>query len=298
MYPDFTLPFTLHTDASGEGLGAALYQVQGGKLHVVAYASRSLSQAERKYSAYRREFLALKWAVAEKFKEYLYGHKCHLITDSNPLTYLLSSAKLSATDHRWLALLLTYDITISYRKGQLNRDADGLSRIPHRDDKEVDADSYAEFIQPLLARVSPLQEGDEVHCTSAALHAISEYHEVDSEFQEDFIMFPAVEAVAMQLGAVTTALIDPPGLTSTTDLGVLSDDDWSQYQGDDPKLRRVIDLLSTTEPAAPKLGEEHLDVRRLMGERERLSFKNGVLHRCRIPKPIRGCYPTHLRCKF
>ena len=56
-YPDFSLPFTLHTNVSGEGLVAALYQVQDGQTQVIAYGSRTLNDAERKYSAYRREFL-------------------------------------------------------------------------------------------------------------------------------------------------------------------------------------------------------------------------------------------------
>ncbi|CAB4040665.1 Hypothetical predicted protein, partial [Paramuricea clavata] len=97
------------------GLGAVLYQLQSGKKRVLAYGSRSLTHSEQRYCAYCREFLALKWAVTEKFRSYLYGRKFHVITDSNPLTYLLTSAKLSATDHRWLASLSTYDFTISYR---------------------------------------------------------------------------------------------------------------------------------------------------------------------------------------
>ena len=66
---------------------------------VIAYGSRTLNVAERKYSAYSREFLALKWAITEKFRPYLYGYKFHAVTDSNPLTYLVTSAKLSGTDH-------------------------------------------------------------------------------------------------------------------------------------------------------------------------------------------------------
>lgn len=94
-YPDFRLLFVVHVDASSTGLGATLYQTQNGRPTVIAYGSRTLSSAERNYSAYRREFLALKWAVAEKFRDYLYGSKFQVITDSNPLTYLVTSAKLS-----------------------------------------------------------------------------------------------------------------------------------------------------------------------------------------------------------
>ena len=91
-FPDFTLPFVLHTDASGDGLGAALYQVHDGKACIIAYGSRALQPSEKRYSAYRREFLALKWAVTEKFQLYLYGQKFQIVPDSNPLTYLLTTS--------------------------------------------------------------------------------------------------------------------------------------------------------------------------------------------------------------
>ncbi len=72
-FPDHNLPFILHTDSSEEGLGAVLYQEQGGTKRVIAYASRSVSKTEAKYPPHKLEFLALKWAVTEKFHEYLYG---------------------------------------------------------------------------------------------------------------------------------------------------------------------------------------------------------------------------------
>ena len=62
-YPDYKLPFVLHTDSSLEGLGAVLYQKQNGKLRVIAYASRSVSKSESHYPAHKLEFLALKSAV-------------------------------------------------------------------------------------------------------------------------------------------------------------------------------------------------------------------------------------------
>ena len=73
--------------------------------------------------------VSLKWAVAEKFWDYLYGSRFHVITDSNHLTYLLTSAKLSPSDHRWLSSLAIFDFEI-YRCGKANGDANGLSRIP------------------------------------------------------------------------------------------------------------------------------------------------------------------------
>jgi hypothetical protein len=71
-YPDYSQPFELHTDASLQGLGAVLYQMQEGKMRVIGYGSRSLSPAERRYHAGKLEFLALKWAVCEHFRDILY----------------------------------------------------------------------------------------------------------------------------------------------------------------------------------------------------------------------------------
>ena len=129
-FADYTKPFELHCDASGLGLGAVLYQEQDDKKRVIAYASRGLSRSESNYPAHKLEFLALKWAVTEKFNDYLYGHKFTVFTDNNPLTYVLTSARLDATGHRWLAALSAYDFDIKYRPGVSNADADGLSRLP------------------------------------------------------------------------------------------------------------------------------------------------------------------------
>ena len=93
-YADFKAPFILHTDASGDGLGTVLYQVQEGKQRVIAYASHSLTRSERNYQIYKLEFLALKWAITDKFHEYLYGSQFQVYTDDNPLTYVLSTAKV------------------------------------------------------------------------------------------------------------------------------------------------------------------------------------------------------------
>ena len=130
-YPDFQQPFFITCDASSNGLGAVLYQTQEGVDKVISYASRTLSDAEKNYHLHsgKLEFLALKWAITERFSDYLhYGPAFDVYTDNNPLTYVLTSAKLNAVGMRWVNELADYHFTIHYRRGVENVDADYLSR--------------------------------------------------------------------------------------------------------------------------------------------------------------------------
>ena len=114
-YPDFNLPFVLHTDASALGLGAVLYQEQNEVLRVIGYASRILTTAEKNYHLHsgKLEFLALKWAVCDHFRDFLfYAPSFTVFTDNNPLTYVLSTAKLNATGHRWVSELAEFRFTV------------------------------------------------------------------------------------------------------------------------------------------------------------------------------------------
>ena len=81
-YADYSKPFNIHTDASTTGVGAVLYQNQDGMDRVVAYASHSLKLSEKNYPAHKLEFLALKWAITEKFHDYLYGATFSDVTDN------------------------------------------------------------------------------------------------------------------------------------------------------------------------------------------------------------------------
>ncbi|KAJ8011861.1 hypothetical protein DPEC_G00062680 [Dallia pectoralis] len=83
--------------------------------------------------SHKLEFLALKWSVTKKFSDYLYGNQFTVVTDSNPLTYILTSAKLDATSYRWLAALSTFSFKLQYPPGKQNGDADALSRRLHGD---------------------------------------------------------------------------------------------------------------------------------------------------------------------
>ena len=129
----------MQTDASDLGLGAVLYQRdENGHQRVIAFASRSLSNTERNYPAHKLEFLALKWAITDRFHEYLYGGQFDVYTDNNPLTYILTSAKLDATGQRWVASLANYNFRIFYKPGKNNVEADALSRITRNSHTLID----------------------------------------------------------------------------------------------------------------------------------------------------------------
>ncbi|KAL1253019.1 hypothetical protein QQF64_017712, partial [Cirrhinus molitorella] len=131
-YADFSKPFVLEIDASQVGLGAVLSQEQEGQRRPIAYASRGLRPAERNmsnYSSMKLELLALKWAISEKFREYLLGAKFVVFIDNNPLSYL-QTAKLAAVEQRWVFELALFDFELKYHPGIANRNADALSRLP------------------------------------------------------------------------------------------------------------------------------------------------------------------------
>ncbi|TWW58129.1 Retrovirus-related Pol polyprotein from transposon 17.6 [Takifugu flavidus] len=146
-------------DASNEGLGAVLYQQQGNKLRVIAYGSRTLTPAEKNYHLHssKLEFLALKWAICDKFRDYLYYAPTFTVyTDNNPLTYVLSSARLNAVGHRWVGELADFHFTIKYRPGKSNTDADTLSRHPVHLDGHLK--EFTETVSPDV--VSAIWQGD------------------------------------------------------------------------------------------------------------------------------------------
>ena len=140
-FVDFEKPFRLETDASKDGLGAVLSQKEpDGKFHPVAYASHSLKGSEAKYHSSKLEFLALKWAVVNQFREYLQYRPFQVKTNNNPLTYVMSSPNLDAMGHHWVAALANFNMSLEYQKGTDNKVADCLSRVTERlDERSVKA---------------------------------------------------------------------------------------------------------------------------------------------------------------
>ena len=129
-FADFMKPFLLETDASGDGLGAVLQQKQADwKYYPVAFASQALKGGEKRYHSSKLEFLALKWAVTEQFREYLLYQPFKVRTDNNPLTYIMTTPNLDTLGHWLVSVLAEFQMSIEYVWGADNKVADALSRV-------------------------------------------------------------------------------------------------------------------------------------------------------------------------
>ena len=121
-FADFKKPFLLETDVLIEGLGAVLSQKQdNSRYHPVAYASQGLKGGESRYHSSKLEFLALKWAVTDQFKEYLQYQPFLIRMDNNPLTYVMMTPNLDAVGHRWVVAMQGTTSRSSMYRGQTTR---------------------------------------------------------------------------------------------------------------------------------------------------------------------------------
>jgi hypothetical protein len=123
--PDFSIPFTLKCDASGEGIGDVLMQNK----HPLAYESRKLMGPELLYIIYDKEMLAIMHALA-KFRQYLVGARFVVKSDQNSLKYILEQKDLNERQQKWVSKIQAYDFDIEFVKGKNNAVADALSRRP------------------------------------------------------------------------------------------------------------------------------------------------------------------------
>ena len=187
VYPNFDNKFVLHVDASQEGLGAVLYQPQEhGGLGVVGFGSRTLTPSEKNYHTHsgKLEFLALKWAITDRFRDYLYyAPNFEVYTDNNPLTYVLTTAKLDSTRHRWVAELADFQFTIKYRPGKKNSDADGLSRIT--DDITQVMEECVETVSPEVLTATALGFTTPKICEPTLIASITDESCLPNEYLND-----------------------------------------------------------------------------------------------------------------
>lgn len=128
QFPNFSREFIITTDASTFALGAVLSQGKVGQDLPVAFASRTMIDAETRYTTTEQEMLAVVWGI-QQFRTYVWGQKFKIITDHQPLTWIFSVKDPSSRLMRWRIKLEEYQYEVVYKKGKLNMNADALSRI-------------------------------------------------------------------------------------------------------------------------------------------------------------------------
>ena len=178
-FPCLKEPFILYTDASQFAMGAVLAQVQDGKERAICYASRSLSKSQTKFSATRRELLALV-TFTRHFRQYLLGQKFTIVTDHSALQWLHSFKDPHGITARSLEKLAPFDYEVRHRPSKSIGHADGLSRFPPNSINAIETDVPSTSIQNEIPEVTTVinnchevignvfdSKGSNVHCVSA-----------------------------------------------------------------------------------------------------------------------------------
>jgi hypothetical protein len=144
--PDFKKPFYLDVDWSTKGVGAILSQREDRLERVVAYASKGLTEVQKKFHPMEGECYALIWGIMH-FRQYL--HQTHFIlkTDHKPLEWLATVSNANGRRGCWIDMLQDFCFKIVHRPGLRHGNVDALSRNPVGE--AVDDDYFSSEIQDI-----------------------------------------------------------------------------------------------------------------------------------------------------
>ena len=169
---DPAAPTKVSADASSYGLGAVLLQKNGEHWKPVAYASRSMTNTERRYAQVEKEALAVTWAC-DRFSDYILGRFFEIETDHKPLVPILNTKNLDKLPPRVVRFrlrLARFDYIVCHVPGKLLYTADALSRAPLNDvvdavwlGKEADffADQVVTSLPASAKRLREYKEGQD-----------------------------------------------------------------------------------------------------------------------------------------
>ncbi|GBM64313.1 Retrovirus-related Pol polyprotein from transposon opus [Araneus ventricosus] len=127
--PTLEKSLIIHSDASQVGIGACLSQECDGKQYPICYASQKLTPAQQHWPTIEREAYAIVWSL-KKFEPWIFDSPIKVISDHNPLTFVVKNASKSSKLQRWTLALQKYDLHIEHCPGGKLVNADALSRFP------------------------------------------------------------------------------------------------------------------------------------------------------------------------
>ena len=271
-------------------MGAVLYQEQGGVEKVISYASQSLSKSESKYPIHKLEFLCLKWAIADHFHKYLYGNTFDVYTDNNPLTYVLSIAKLDAMGHRWIAGLSTYNFHIHYKSGKSNIEGHALSRIDwEKCDETIQANSVQAIVVATITR-----DVANIEAVSCSVQAIESFFPTPSD------TMAISKAITISIDQSCTTNPEPESsevqtVSKTDDFDCLTlasrqsgdqlnpkcitKQNWVEAQSKDKRIGEIIHLFTTKELYCKKINEtDNNEMKQFIRQHNKLFVRFRILY--------------------
>ena len=244
VLPEPSRPYTIRTDASQVGIGGVLLQTQtpgptqgstSPIYRLIAFVSRSLKPAEKKYSAIELEAFAIWWCVTQKFRTYVEGQQFFLETDHKPLLSLMKKPYHNRRIERWMTTLQQYDMLINHIPGNENTTADALSRYP------VDKPASLDEIEPRL--ITSSTQTNALHVNMVTTRSVTR--------KQRCIIDPTNTSLHQTPSAITAAMSGPSpsrGVSTPSSLDVsetfFDDATLNAHQNQDS----ILCSIKTTQP--------------------------------------------------
>ena len=219
------------------------------------------------YSSAKLELMRLKWAVCDKFRDYLIGSKFTVYTDNNPLVHVKTS-KLGAAQIHWLSELALFDFDIVYHTGHSNRVADALSQQPTDPESE---DEYSDT------------DSDDYHAISYSAVCDAFKKQLSSTKIPNFVKH-GVQVVSEGLDEIEESSGLKASVNSVTVFDQVSTAVMAEHQWNDNQLSTVYEYVEMVK-SPPKnviYKARYKTSRKLLLQFGRLTLKQGVLRRLYI----------------
>ena len=128
VHPSATATTCLTVDASDVAVGGALEQFLDGTWKPLAFLSRKLDKAQKSYSTFDRELLAM-YSAVKHFSYFIEGRRFHIYTDHKSLTFAFASSsdRWTLRQQRHLAVISEYTTDVRHVEYRNNAVADALS---------------------------------------------------------------------------------------------------------------------------------------------------------------------------